>query len=304
MNKFPNEIEKEFLIFLYEYHYLRFQDSKFLFKSMIYYKRQISSLIKNDYIKKHDSGCYILSEVGKIYLKSLGYDFKSKMAYSKKYIERQIQLSFIGAFYHYSKTVKFIPSFKTKDKEIFTIKSRRFIGTIKINQKEYLAYYINQNQDIKYINSVFFDIQKEQRYRNIIIFADDVKMLNINKFSFGLKEVLIIKTDNNSLEKLCYIDKINWPKIIKNKYGTKVFLSEYNFCDYTNKKDIFVSLFSYINTEKINLIVYFLKENPNVKVDIICCKDIVDFIKKELPNQNYVVVDLEKYVEGKFNIYE
>ena len=137
MNTFPSEIEKDFLTFLYDYHFLSFKDAQYLFKSKLYYKKQILDLINDDYIKKHKSGSYILSNAGKRYLKSLGYDFSTKMAYSNEYIQRQKIISFIAAFYYFSDNIKFIPSFLHKDKDIFTIKSRRYIGLIKINNKEY-----------------------------------------------------------------------------------------------------------------------------------------------------------------------
>ena len=140
-------------------------DAKYLFNTEQYYKRQLSELVNNDYIKKHKSGCYILSDTGKRYLKSFDYDFSSKMAYSEKYIQRQIVISFIASFYKLSKNVKFVPSFKHKDKDVFTIKSRRYIGLIRINKKEYLTYYIEKNQNSKYINSVFFDIQKSNNIK-------------------------------------------------------------------------------------------------------------------------------------------
>lgn len=305
MNKFPSDIEKDFLSFLYEYHFLSFDSAKYLFKSKLYYKRQILDLINNDYIKKYKSNSYILSSAGKRYLKSLGYDFSTKMAYSNEYIQRQKIISFIAAFYYYSDDIKFIPSFKHKDKDIFTIKSRRYIGLIKINNKEYLTYYISKDQNTKYVNSVFFDIQKEKQYKNIIIFAEDINMIKLNQFCFGLNKVLIVDTNENSLEQLNYINKINWQKLIAEKYNVNMYLSEYNFCDYTNKKNKYIACFSNIDTEKINLIKYFLKENKDKKVDIVAKTDILDILKKELPKQNYIEININDYiVKEKFSVYE
>lgn len=303
-NKFPNKIEKDFLVFLYEYHFLKYSDAKFLFNTSEYYRRQISDLLNNDYIKKHNTGTYILSDNGKRYLKSLGYDFGTKMAYSKKYIERQILISYIAAVFYNNSNINFIPSFKLKDKEIFTIKSRRYIGSIVINKKEYLTYYISKKQDKKYIDSVFYDIQKEKDYNNIIIFTEDISKIDLNQFCFGLKEVLIIENTLNNLVKINYINKVHWSRIIHNLYQNKVFISEYNFCDYTDKKNIFVSCFYFIDTEKINLLKYFLRENKDKKIDIICSRDLLDILKSEIPNQNYYLIDFDSFIKGEFNIYE
>lgn len=304
-NWFPNELEKNFLIFLYEYHFLKNDNAVFLYDSMQYYKRQLSSLIKYDYIRKHHSGCYILGDTGKKYLRNLGYDLSTKMPYSQKYIDRQIVISYIAAFYYYNPIVEFIPSFKLKEKDVFTIRSRRYIGLIKINKKEYLTYYINKEQDKKYIESVFFDIQKEQKYKNIIIFSEDISKINLKKFSYGLNEVLVLEPNLKNLEKLQYINKMDWSKVIKNKFGNIVFLSEYNFCEYTNKKDKYVLCFYFIDTEKINLIKYFIRENENIKATILCSEEIVEELKKELPSVEYLTIELEPYiVKGEFNIYE
>lgn len=305
MNKFPSEIEKSFLTFLYDYHFLSCNDAQYLFKSKLYFKKQILSLINDDYIKKHKSGSYILSSAGKRYLKSLGYDFSTKMAYSSEYIQRQKIISFIAAFYYFSDNIKFIPSFLHKDKDIFTIKSRRYIGLIKINNKDYLTYYISKDQNNKYVNSVFFDIQKEKNYKNIIIFAEDTNMIKLNQFCFGLNKVLIVDTNEKSLENLNYINKIDWQKIVIENYNANMYLSEYNFCDYTNRKNKYVACFSYIDTEKINLIKYFLAENKDKKVDIIGTHDILNKLKQELPGQNYIEFDIDSYITKKeFNIYE
>lgn len=305
MNKFPSNIEKDFLSFLYDYHFLSYKDAQYLFKSKLYYKKQILDLINDDYIKKHKSGSYILSNAGKRYLKSLGYDFSTKMAYSNEYIQRQKLISFIAAFYYFSNNVEFIPSFKHKDKDIFTIKSRRYIGLLKINNIEYLTYYISKKQNLKYVNSVYFDIQKEKKYKNIIIFAEDINMINISQFCFGLNRVLIVDTNEKTLENLNYLNKIDWTYIIKQKYGANMYLSEYNFCDYTNRKSKYVACFYYIDTEKINLIKYFIKENKEKKVDIIGPCDILNKLKQEIPNQNYIELDINSnMIKKEFNIFE
>ncbi len=291
-------------MFLYEYHFLKCSDAKFLFNTSEYYRRQISDLLNNDYIKKHRTGTYILSDNGKRYLKSLGYDFSTKMAYSKKYIERQVLISYIAAVLFNNNNIKFIPSFKLKDKEIFTIKSRRYIGAIMINQKAYLTYYISQKQDKKYIDSVFFDIQKEQEYKNIIILTEDISKIDLNKFCYGLKEVLVIESSTDNLEKLGYINKVNWSQIMESLYRNQVYISEYNFCDYTDSKERFVSCFYFIDTEKINLLKYFLRENKDKKVDIVCGSLLLETLKRELPNQNYHTVDFAKFIKERFNVYE
>ena len=52
---------------------------------------------------------------------------------------------------------------------MFTIKARRFIGILEINGIDYLTYHISEKHDKRYINSVIYDIQKEKKYKNIIM---------------------------------------------------------------------------------------------------------------------------------------
>ena len=83
-----------------------------------------------------------------------------------------------------------------------------------------------------------------------------------------------------------------------------MYLSEYSFCDYTDYKGKFVSLFYYLDTEKINRIKYFLRENKQKAVDIICNHEIAMQIKKELPTANYIIIDLDKYVDKELMVYD
>lgn len=80
-----------------------------------------------------------------------------------------MKLSSIAAFYHNCKAVDFMSSFTIKDKGVFITTGRRFVGVFDINPFEYLAYQIFKEHDNKYIEPVAYDIQKEIRYKNIII---------------------------------------------------------------------------------------------------------------------------------------
>ena len=118
------------------------------------------------------------------------------------------------------------------------------------------------------------------------------------------EEVLVIETSTDNLEKLGYINKVNWPQIMESLYQNQVYISEYNFCDYTDSKERFVSCFYFIDTEKINLLKYFLRENKDKKVDIVCGSLLLETLKRELPNQNYHTVDFAKFIKERFNVYE
>ena len=68
-------------------------------------------------------------------------------------------------------------------------------------------------------------------------------------------------------------------KIICKLYGNKVHLSEYNFCDYTDSKNKYISTFNFIDTEKINRINIFIKNNVDKQIDVICTQNIKKILR-------------------------
>lgn len=152
--------------------------------------------------------------------------------------------------------------------------------------------------------SVIYDIQKEKNFKNIIIFVNDKNRINLNDFAFGVNTVLIIEDTKDNREKLKYLHSINWSKILTDNFKNNLFFSEYNFCDYTDNKNKYVSYFYFIDAEKINRIKYFLRENKNKNAYIICNIELENQLKKELPNATYVIVNLENYIDKERNVYD
>ncbi len=109
--------------------------------------------------------------------------------------------------------------------------------------------------------SVIYDIQKEHKYKNIIVLIDDIKRINIQDFAFGNNQVLVIEDTEENREKLKYLNSVNWSKIIEKYYKNKVYIAEYNFCNYTDYQNKYISLFYFLDTEKINRIKYSLRDN-------------------------------------------
>lgn len=152
--------------------------------------------------------------------------------------------------------------------------------------------------------SIIYDIQKEKKFKNIIVLVNDINRINLNDFAFGINEVLIIEDNKKNREKLKYLHSINWSKIINDNFKNRLFFSEYNFCDYTDYKNKYVSTFYYLDTEKINRIKYFLRENKNKNAHIICNAELETELKTELPNANYMIVNLEDYIDKERNVYD
>ena len=250
MSNFPNGDEEISLIeFISKYQYLDVKDVKYFFSSQKYYKKRITNLVAKKYLKRTTSHHLILDRLGIEFAELLNFRY-NKLNRNKKYLPRLLYISKLAAFYNKCNTVKFIPSFLMKDKEEFTITSRKFIGVLEINGIEYLTYHITKEHDNKYIRLILYDIQKEKRYKNIIILTNDENRINIIDFTFGMNQVLIIHDIGENREKLKYLQSINWYNVIKEQYRRfNIYLSDYNFCEYTDYKNKYINTFYFFDTE-------------------------------------------------------
>lgn len=303
MNYFPNGDEEISLIkFIAKFQYLSVSDAKYFFSSKKYYRNRINNLISKRLLKKNKL-TLILDELGIEYAKLFNFEYTRRNR-NKKYISRLLQLSNLGAFYNKCNLLTYTPSFSVKDKDMFTITARRFIGIFEINGFDYLVYKITSEHDNKYLMSVIYDIQKEKKYKNIIVLVDSLSRININDFAFGMNKVLIIEDTPQNREKLKYLHSINWSKIVNKCYNNKIILSEYSFCDYIDYKNNYISCFYFLDTEKITRIKQFLRENKNKNANIICDRELETELKKELPTVKYTIVNLEEYIDKERNYYD
>lgn len=301
MSYFPtNEDEISLIKFIAKYQYLNVSDAKYFFNSSRYYRNRIKTLIDKNFLRKI-KWVLVLGKSGIQYAQLLNLEY-NKLNKNQEYRERLLKLSNIAAFYHNCNTVDFTPSFAIKDKRIFTTTGRRFIGIFDINGFEYLTYKILKEHDNKYIESVIYDIQKEMKYKNIIILIDDINRINLNDFAFGLNRILVIEDNEINREKLKYLHSIRWKEVVDKCYKG-AYLSEYSFCEYTNNKDKFINTFYFIDTEKITRLKYFIRENSTKRAYIIGNSELETRLQKELPDANYCVVDLEKYIDKERKYY-
>ncbi len=304
MNYFPNGDEEISLIkFVAKFQYLSTNDSKYFFKSKDYYRKRINSLVSKKYLRKINLNFVVLGEAGIEYIKTFHYDY-NVLNRNKKYLPRLLYISNLGAYFFTCETVTFAPSFAIKDKEILTTMARKFVGIFHINGFDYLTYYIAEEHTKRYLNSVIYDIQKERKFKNILVLTNDMARIPVSDFAFGLNQVLVAEDNEDNREKLKYIHNMNWHKVIEDCYQNKVYLAEYRFCDYTDYQNKYVSLFYFLDTEKINRIKQFLRENKNKNADIICSSELKNEIQKEIPNANYITIDLEKYIDKERRFYE
>lgn len=303
LNYFPNNDEEISLIkFIAKYQYLNTKDVPYFFSAKRYCRDRIKNLINKKLVRKSKQ-YLVLDKFGIEYCKLFNFEYNT-LNTNQKYKQRLLRLSNIAAFYNNCPTVKFTPSFDLKDKDVFTLIARKYIGIFDINGIEYLAYQISDVHDDRYISSIIYDIQKERIYKNIIILTNNLSRINLQNFAFGANQVLVIEDTEEARENLKYLNSLNWEKAISTYFKNDIRLSEYNFCDYTNHKDKYISTFYFIDTEKINRLKCFLRENKNRNVIIICNKDIESNLRKELPNAHYISIDLKEYIDKERTYYD
>lgn len=301
MSYFPvNDDEISLIKFIAKYQYINVSDAKYFFNSSRYYRNRIKDLIDKNFLRKI-RWSLVLGKSGIQYVQALNFEY-NKLNKNEKYKERLLRLSNIGAFYHNCNTVDFTPSFAIKDKQVLTTTGRRFIGIFDINGFEYLAYQILKEHDKKYIESVAFDMQKEWEYKNFIILVDDINRIDLDYFAFGNNRTLVIEDNEVNREKLKYLHSVRWKEVIEQSYKG-VYLAKYNFCEYTNDKDKFINTFYFIDTDKIARFKLFMRESPSKSADIICSTELETILRKEIPNANFYVVDLENYIDKEKRYY-
>lgn len=298
---FPNnENEINLVKFIGRYQYLSSKDTEYFFNDT-YYPKRITKLIKNGIIRRYKK-YLVLADDGYNFMKILG-QHTVPLVYQKKYADRLKFISHLAALYNQNEYVTFTPSFEIKDKTAFTESSRKYVGILKIFGTNYLTYHISKEHTQKYINSVIYDLQKEIKHKNIIVLIDDIKRIELKDFAFGFNSVLISEDNDEKLQTLKYLHQINWPKIIQRLYNN-VHLSEYNFCDYTDNRNKYISYFYFLDTEKINRIDNFLRNNKPKQADIICDESIVKFLGQELPTANYKIINLDEFIEKDIKVYD
>ena len=302
MSYFPtNDDEISLIKFIAKYQYLNVKDAKYFFNSSRYYRNRIKNLIEKKFLRKI-KWTLVLGQSGIQYVELSNFKY-NKLNKNQNYRERLLHLSNIGALYYNCNTVSFVPSFSIKDKEVFTTTGRRFIGLLNINGFEYLTYQILEEHNNKYIESVAYDIQKEMNYKNFIILVNDINRINLDDFAFGKNKVLVIEDNENNREKLKYLHSIRWNELI-DEYFKDVHLSEYTFCEYSNNKDKYINTFYFIDTEKIIRFKYFINESSTRRAYIMCDMKLEEDLRKELPNVNYYVVNIEKYIDKEKRVFE
>lgn len=293
-----NNLKKEdleVLKFLSKYKMLKVEDATLIYHTKRYYRDRINKLINKGYVKRYKSyiildkkGRKILGEVGQGYIKNIK---------NEAYMERLKAITSIATL-SIDSTIKFEPSWLIKEKNIFTETARRYIGKLIIDHKEYLTYYVSKKKEVVYIKQLLFDINKSFNYENIMIFIEDSGVIcpKYSNFSFGKENTIVIVNDDNNKELLKKYPNINWHEVLETMYNKELLISDWDNADYLLDENKYIIEMLFINTEKIEKLKWYYKENSNSlkRVEIITIDENKEKIKEMVGDNRCSIKVIDK----------
>lgn len=290
----------ELLEFLKKYKIMLASESKRIYKSKGYHYKRLKVLEKERYIKRIDRYYIGLDIEGTKLLKNMGYDY-NRICRRKDYQNRVKEIVKIATL-TLDSNIKFIPSWELKDNTIFTETARKFIGELIYQQKKYVAYYISKDKENVYIKQVINDIQKTIEYNNVIVFIENINILNKSNryFIFGKASTLIVNVNRTNLERMRYIQKSDLYEVLKQIYENKeILLSNWKKADYMTEDKQYIFLMPFIDTEKLHKLNIFYNNNKisNRKIDILTLKENKRKITEILTN-NTNIIELDNWLGG------
>lgn len=286
-------------MFLGKYKMMLGSDCKLIYKAKDYHRKRLKVLEKEKYIRRVDKLYIKLDDKGTRMVKEFGYDYSFDCR-KKSYLKRLNEIARIAAL-GINSSMEFVASWDLKDSSIFTQKSRKYIGKLTYKGKDRIAYYISKEKQVAYISQTINDIQKIMNYNCIIVFVEDMEILNNNqKFVFGKESTLIIKPIPQNLEIMRKLERIEPYQIIKLIYkNIEILLSNWKKADYMTEDRNYIIWMPFIDTEKLQGLNTFYKNNQKTsrKIDIITLKDNKEKINEILTNKANII-EIDNWLGG------
>lgn len=284
-NKLSNE-DIEVLKFLSKYKMLKVEDASLIYKTKRYYRQRINKLISKGYVKKYKS-YIIIDKSGRKELGMIGSGYIKNIK-NEAYMERLRHIASIATI-TINSCVEFIPSWDMKEKDKYTETARRYIGKMRIEDKEYLIYYISSKKEHIYIKQLLFDINKSLSYDNIVIFTEnfDVICKKYSNLSFGKNNTYIILNNNSNKEIIKNYKNIDVHELLEGIYDKEILISNWDKANYLLEDNTYIVFMPFINTEQIERINWYYQENTETtkKVEIITLKENADVIERTINNK-------------------
>lgn len=285
-------------MFLGKYKMMLGADCKMIYKTKDYHRKRLKVLEKEKYIRRVNTLYIKLDDKGTKMVKEFGYDY-SFTCRKKAYVDRLNEIARIAAL-TLNSNINFVASWNLKDGSIFTQTSRKYLGKLTYQGKESITYYISKDKQISYISQIINDIQKIIDYKNIIIFIENMKIVNNKRFIFGKESTLIVKPTNQNISIMRNLDEIDFYLIIKQIYqNTEILLSNWKKAEYMTEDRIYIIVMPFIDTEKLHRLNIFYKNNQKAdrKIDIITLKENKEKIDEILTNKTNII-EIDKWLGG------
>ena len=274
-------------------------DSKMIYKAKDYHRKRLKVLEKEKYIRRVNKYYIKLDDKGTRMVKDFGYDY-SFLCRKKEYIDRLNEVARIAAL-TIDSNIDFVASWNLKDNRIFTQTSRKYLGKLTYQCKDRMVYYISKDKQITYISQIINDIQKLIEYKDIIVFIENIKILNNDKsFVFGKETTLIINPTIHNLSIMRKLEKIDIYQIVKQIYNDKeILLSNWKKADYMTEDRKYIILMPFIDTEKLHKLNLFYRNNQKInrKIDIITLKENKEIIEDILTNKTNII-EIDNWLGG------
>lgn len=281
-----NNEDIEVLKFLSKYKMLKVEDASLIYKTKRYYRQRVNKLIEKEYVKRYKSyiminknGRKVLGEVGSSYIKNIKND---------AYMERLRHIASVATL-TLNSNIKFIPSWDMKEKDKYTETSRRYIGKMILGHKEYLVYYISSKKEHVYIKQLLFDVSKSLNYDEIIIFVDNLDVINkkYSNLAFGKDNTYIILNTKTNKEIIKKYENIDKHELLENIYEQEILISNWDKADYLLEDNTYIVNMPFINTERIEKINWYFQENNESKrrLEIITFEENREKVKELLTDR-------------------
>jgi len=286
-------------MFLAKYKMMLGSDCKKVYKTKDYHRKRLKVLEQGKYIRRVNRLYIKLDDKGTRMVKEFGYNY-SFTCRKKKYIDRLNEIARIAAL-TIDSNIEFIASWDLKDSSIYTQTSRKYLGKLKYQDKESIVYYISKEKHISYISQTINDIQKIMNYKNILIFIENMNILSEKqRFAFGKDSTIIINPTKDNLTIFKELEAFDFYEIVKKIYSDKeILLSNWKKAEYMTEDRVYIVVMPFIDTEKINRLRMFYKNNPKVnrKIDIITLKENKEKISEILTNKANII-ELDNWLGG------
>lgn len=286
-------------MFLAKYKMMLGSDCKMIYKTKDYHRKRLKVLEQEKYIRRVNRLYIKLDDKGTRMVKEFGYNY-SFTCRKKKYIDRLNEIARIAAL-TIDSNIEFTASWDLKDSTIYTQTSRKYLGKLKYQDKESIVYYISKEKHISYISQTINDIQKIMNYKNILIFIENINILSEKqRFAFGKDSTIIINPTKDNLTIFKELEAFDFYEIVKKIYSDKeILLSNWKKAEYMTEDKKYIVVMPFLDTEKINRLRMFYKNNPKVnrKIDIITLKENKEKICEILTNK-VNIIELDNWLGG------